>query len=435
MQRLILAIAAFTFLAPAQDAEQFRAAGVCSRCHVAQVLEWTTSKHVQAKTACRDCHGPSAGHVANERNQVKPDRLPRGSAEIAALCSTCHTAGCPKTSQKTACESCHHPHALLNPGQKKLSLMTFKDEERSKAFEAHLRAGDARVKQSDWKGALAEFESAVKLIPNSRQAKARRTMAWRRLNPEIPGFERMGEQFDPVTGLPLAVRVKGFEIEMILIRGGAVDIGSDRFAASKPVHSVSLEPFYLGKTELTQKQWSALGFSNPSQSTGDSMPVNNITWEEAVRWTGALSEKVPGGGFRLPNEAEWEAAAGGERPADMDASAWHRDNSGAADPKKPFREIDTYRPHPVAGKRASGTGLFDLHGNVWEWCSSLLLPYPYGAGDGREAKTGSGLRVLRGGGFADSASDFDPAFRHGERPSRRQPWNGMRLARSLPAID
>jgi formylglycine-generating enzyme required for sulfatase activity len=435
MQRLIAALGAFALAGLAQDQEQFRAAGVCSRCHVAQVLEWTTSKHVAAKIACRDCHGPSAGHVANERNQVKPDRLPRGAVEIAGLCSTCHAAGCPKSGQKGACESCHHPHALLNPGQRKLAPMTFLDEERAKTFASHMSAGDARVKQSDWKGALAEFESALKLIPKSRPAARRRAMAWRRLHPDLPGFERIGDQFDAATGLAKAVRVRGFDIEMVLISGGAVDIGSERYAASKPIHSMTIEPFYLGKTELTQKQWSSLGFSNPSTVAGGDMPVHNITWEEATRWSGVLSERVPGGGFRLPTEVEWEAAAGAGRPTDIDASAWHRGNSVKGGAATPFREIDTYGPRPVGGKVPTGAGLFDIFGNVWEWCSTQWRPYPYSATDGREAGSNAGLRVLRGGGFAENAEDFDVSFRHAERPSRRQRWNGVRLARSVPAID
>jgi formylglycine-generating enzyme required for sulfatase activity len=73
-----------------------------------------------------------------------------------------------------------------------------------------------------------------------------------------------------------------------------------------------------------------------------------------------------------------------------------------------------------------------MQGNVWEWCSSLWRPYVYRAADGRESPTQPGLRVLRGGGFADSAALLDPALRHAERPDRRFRWNGLRLARSAP---
>ena len=79
------------------QAPQLKQAGVCARCHVAQVLEWSVAaKHGAAGTNCAACHGPSAGHVANERNQVKPDRLPVGMAAITGLCASCHAADSPE---------------------------------------------------------------------------------------------------------------------------------------------------------------------------------------------------------------------------------------------------------------------------------------------------------------------------------------------------
>src|SRR5262245_24485214 len=102
-------------LAPGEA--DFKAAGVCARCHVVSVLEWGISKHVAAKTTCQRCHGPSKDHVANERNEVKPDRLPRG-AQIAKTCTNCHDAGCPKTQQTVSCQKCHHVHALIDPAKR-----------------------------------------------------------------------------------------------------------------------------------------------------------------------------------------------------------------------------------------------------------------------------------------------------------------------------
>jgi iron(II)-dependent oxidoreductase len=76
--------------------------------------------------------------------------------------------------------------------------------------------------------------------------------------------------------------------------------------------------------------------------------------------------------------------------------------------------------------------LYDMLGNVCEWCSSLHRPYPFDAADGRESPDGSGLRILRGGGFADPLDLLNPALRHAERPNRRLRWNGLRLARDVP---
>jgi formylglycine-generating enzyme required for sulfatase activity len=147
---------------------------------------------------------------------------------------------------------------------------------------------------------------------------------------------------------------------------------------------------------------------------------------------------VKGGGFRLPTEVEWEYAARAEPdPLTpivfklLEDIAWYRDNSLREGlPAAPFHESGSYAPRAAGTKQSTGWGLFDMRGNVWEWCSSLFRPYPYDGRDGRESATAEGLRVLRGGGYADS--NLDPRLRHGERPSRRQPWNGFRLARSAP---
>ena len=94
---------------------EFKEAGVCARCHVVSVLEWSISGHTKASVTCQGCHGPSDGHVENERNEVKPDRRPVGAAAIATFCQTCHGGGCPSTKRKDDCQSCHHIHALVNP--------------------------------------------------------------------------------------------------------------------------------------------------------------------------------------------------------------------------------------------------------------------------------------------------------------------------------
>lgn len=219
--------------------------------------------------------------------------------------------------------------------------------------------------------------------------------------------------------------MNGAGIVMVLVPGGEADIGSERLADARPVHTVRIEPFYLGKFEITQAEWVALMGDNPSahQQSGR-LPVELVSWEDAQAFLANLNERVPGGGFRLPTEAEWEFAARAGVPpsgAELARVAW-------------FEAPDSDFAPKVAGSgQPNKLGLFDMQGNVWEWCSSLAAPYPYNAWDGRESLTAAGLRVLRGGGYADQADLLDPALRHGERPNRRLRWNGLRIARSAPA--
>lgn len=400
-------------LAAAQE-PALKQAGVCSRCHVAQVLEWSASKHVKAGTSCMQCHGPSAGHVANERNQVKPDRLPQGEA-IAGLCAQCHAQGCPKTKQTAACQSCHHTHALSNPNEKQMQQVESPEEQAFAAYRKAMDAGEAAVRRQQWNAARDLFTSALKLRPSDKRAAARIKMCDRRRNPAIPGFEIVGSEFDAESGLPLHVRVASLGFEMRLVPAGEFDMGSDAVPSSKPVHTERVAAFYLATMEVTQKLWTELGLDNASLHRGDSLPVHNVSWDDAQQAIAKLNARVPGGGFRLPLEAEWEYAA--RAPSKPD-SAWYRDNTADAT-KAGFRESNAYAPRPVAAKSANAWGFFDLQGNVAEWCASLL-------------RQGEPLRVIRGGSYGDSKDALDPSMRHGERPSRRLPWNGLRIARAAP---
>jgi formylglycine-generating enzyme required for sulfatase activity len=417
----------------AADPGRFRQAGVCSRCHVAQVLEWSTSRHDRAGVLCQNCHGPSTAHVANERNEIKPDRLPSGRA-IAALCQSCHLQGCKKTGRREGCESCHHAHALFNPdANQQFDSLRSSEDDRLHRFEAHLKQGEAHLSDHNWSAAAGEFEAALRLYPNHRRASARLELAKRRLNPTLPGFEILDQRTDPETGLPLRVRLTGLPIEMVLISGGAADIGSDVLPGAGPLHTVVVEPFYLATTELTQHAWTAVGGDNRSTHRGEDLPVHDVSWNDAQEWIARLNARISGGSFRLPTEAEWEFAARSAWKG-APAIAWYRDNSAPTSAAGGFRELNAYAPQPVGTREADSRGIYDLAGNVWEWCSTLLKPYPYVAADGRESAFATGLRVLRGGGYADPPAYLSPSFRHGERPDRRLPFNGVRLARSVPRL-
>jgi len=229
-------------------------------------------------------------------------------------------------------------------------------------------------------------------------------------------------------------------MKMVLIPGGAADIGDAELPDSRIVHTVRVEPFYLAECEVTQGQWVEIMGTNPSAYQDGfaehlRMPVETVSWEDCRRFIEKVNERTPGKAFRLPTEAEWEYALrkGGESHAGLDAVAWYRDNSQFKDRGRSDEPPKFSSPHPVGAKGANLLGLRDMQGNVWEWCSSLFLPYPYDPADGREDPAREGLRVLRGGSFTDRADLLTPGFRYGERPHRRFRWSGLRLARSVPA--
>jgi formylglycine-generating enzyme required for sulfatase activity len=429
-----------------QEREQadFKAAGVCARCHVVSVLEWGISGHVAAKTTCQRCHGPSKEHVANERNEVKPDRLPRG-AQIARMCMDCHDGGCPKTQQAVSCQKCHHVHALIDRAKRPQA----QDERltalhrRWEQFGHHMEAGERQVQRGRWEAAQKEFQEALRLIPGNHRAAMRLALCKRRQHPAMKGFTITGSRFDPQTGLPTEVVVTGLDLPMVLVPPGEFDLGADHLPDARPVHTVAIEAFYLGQWEVTQAQWKAIMGTNPSVHQGrafadaEKMPVENISWDDCQAFLKRLNERVPGGGFRLPTEAEWEYAcrAGGEGPDPkrLGEFTWFRENSLRQPSGETAQKPDAWAPRPVGTKRPNRWGLYDMQGNVSEWCSSLWQPYPFDPRDGRESPDRRGQRVLRGGHFADSVESLDPALRHAERTHRRLRWNGLRLARTVVA--
>lgn len=331
--------------------QQLKQAGVCARCHVISVVEWGVSQHWKNGTNCVSCHGESKGHVIDERNNVKPDQMPHAAA-IAGLCLDCHKDGCPKVQKTASCQDCHHVHALVNPN-----------------------------------------------APPPPAA--------------VPPAVATVKPRDPAAGLPRQVQVPGANLTMVLIPGGDVDLGSGELPNARPVHTVRVRPLYLSARELTEGQWRSIMGPRPNSPADPNLPATRISWQDAQAFLSKLNATVPGGGFRLPTEAEWEFAARAGTTAD-DA-------------------LDLQAPRPVGQGKPNALGLFDMRGNVWEWCSSLDRNYPYDSSDGREANSAPGLRILRGGGFSDTASWITPATRHADRPERQLPWYGLRIARTIPA--
>jgi len=228
-------------------------------------------------------------------------------------------------------------------------------------------------------------------------------------------------------------------MKLVLIPAGTFMMGSpddekDHEKTEGPLHQVTISrPFYMGRTPVTQKQWKAvMGASSwkPRQfgRLNDDNPVNAITWIEAMQFCNRLSTRT-GKRVRLPTEAQWEYACragtqtrfhyGDDPDADsLGDYAWYSKNSW---------NINEAYPHAVARKKPNAWGLYDMHGNVEQWCSDWFGPYP-----GRAMKDPTGaysgtMRVIRGGSFILPAKDCRDAWRTRNLPGRRVLDNGCRV--------
>ena len=212
---------------------------------------------------------------------------------------------------------------------------------------------------------------------------------------------RVGEGFtDPTTGM-----------EFVWIQGGEFQMGSNDYKSEQPVHQVLVQKdggFWMGKYEVTQAQWQKIMGSNPSSFKGEKRPVENVSWDDAqdfIRKLNAKTGKNPplplrGGEYRLPSEAEWEYAcrAGtttaysfGDDVAQLKNYAWYGENSNS-------------QTHPVGDKKANAWGLYDMHGNVWEWCADTWHDNYAGAPTDGSIWGSLGdkkAKLLRGGSWSD----------------------------------
>ena len=221
-------------------------------------------------------------------------------------------------------------------------------------------------------------------------------------------------------------------MKLRLIPAGEFTMGSpgtesDR-SDNETQHRVSItKPFYLGVTEVTQEQYQKVMGTNPSQFQGPQNPVEKVSWAEAVEFCRKLSampaEKTAGHVYRLPTEAEWEYAC---RSGTTTAYGFGDDRSGLG----VYGWGGGESTHPVGGKKPNAWGLYDMHGNVWEWCQDWYGDYPSGsATDPTGAPSGS-YRVLRGGGWSSYARLCRSANRIRLTPESRDSRLGFRVLRS-----
>jgi formylglycine-generating enzyme required for sulfatase activity len=226
----------------------------------------------------------------------------------------------------------------------------------------------------------------------------------------------------------LTEEVNGVSLEMVLIPGGRFKMGSSEGNGCHvewPEHEVTMDDFYIGKYPITQAQWEAVTGGNPSHFEGNkNLPVENVSWSEAKKFCAKLS-RMTGREYRLPSEAEWEyacrAGTAGDHAGKLDEMAWYRENSGE-------------KSHPVGEKQPNAYGVYDMHGNVWEWCEDVLhMNYQGCPSDGEAWWSGgdSGQRVKRGGCWADYETNCRSANRGWGGVHERGHYCGFRVASSV----
>ena len=212
---------------------------------------------------------------------------------------------------------------------------------------------------------------------------------------------------------------------MVYVSGGTFIMGGDESSDQTPTHSVTLSSYYICKYEVTQALWRAVMGSNPSKFKGDNLPVEQVSWNDCQTFINRLNNYT-GRNFRLPTEAEWEFAARGgnySRRYKYSGSnyigdvAWYADNSGN-------------RTHPVGTKQANELGLYDMSGNVWEWCSDWYGSYSsYSQSNPTGATSGFG-RVERGGNWCGLARYCCSSHRSYYAPGNSFDDLGLRLVLS-----
>lgn len=235
------------------------------------------------------------------------------------------------------------------------------------------------------------------------------------------GFNANDEQFT-VNGVSFTmVRVDGGTFTM----GATAEQGDDADAVESPAHQVTLSTYYIGQTEVTQELWKAVMGTNPSSIHGPELPVGGVSWNDCMTFISRLND-LTGQTFRLPTEAEWEyAARGGNRSQgykyagsdDIDAVAWYFDNAQYSYGKR------------VALKAPNELGLYDMSGNMYEWCADYCALYEEGAQDNPQGPSSGDLRVVRSGSWYSPANECRNSARSGLEPDAAYVHIGLRLAK------
>ena len=249
-----------------------------------------------------------------------------------------------------------------------------------------------------------------------------------------------------VATLTIIASITALEPTMVFVQGGTFTMGAlandpDAFSNERPNHQVTLSDYYIGKYQVTQKEWTSVMGGNPSSYAGDNRPVNTVSWNDIVGTSGSYMElhgiryyengfiyklnTLTGKKYRLPTESEWEYAARGGNQSqgyiysgsnNVDEVAWYSGNYGS-----PYLR-------DVGLKKANELGIHDMSGNVWEWCSDWWGSYTVTDKTNPTGPATGSYRVFRGGDFNANAPSVRVSYRNNSAPDYRIIGIGFRLA-------
>jgi formylglycine-generating enzyme required for sulfatase activity len=232
--------------------------------------------------------------------------------------------------------------------------------------------------------------------------------------------------------------VNGVNFKMKLVEGGTYQMGDDSQWNEKPAHEVTVSTFFMGETVVTQALWQAVMGNNPSEYKGNDLPVETVSWNDCQNFINKLNQ-LTGKKFRLPTEAEWEYAARGGKythgylyaGCDDKKGIWYTPapsarevmdiREGKMKPKQKFGE------KPVKSKKPNELGLYEMSGNMWEWCSDWYDNYKAFSQTNPEGVSNGTKRVLRGGSWDSESYSCRVTSRGCTEPTNRESTVGLRL--------
>ena len=277
-------------------------------------------------------------------------------------------------------------------------------------FHFAVRAADGQAlgqTSLDWHQMQKGQEYSVK-CPLNLKAYEDKELLW------VEGQDNVLCKLQPKGG---TISVGNVTFKMIRVEGGTFQMDSN--------YKVTLSTYNIGETQVTQALWREVMGGNHSSHKGDNLPVENVSWDDCQEFLKKLNKKT-GKHFRLPTEAEWEfAARGGNRSKgytysggnNLDKVGWYSGNSSS-------------QTHPVKQKAPNELGIYDMSGNVWEWCQDYYGSYPSGSKTNPQGPSSGSYRVFRGGSWDYDASSCSPSYRDGYGFYDGHDFLGLRLALS-----